>query len=192
MLAYSPAGAKNAAGREPIRGSQRTSLPGYARTKEEGLAYYDMLSSPDIKALFVMGANPLRHFEHLPANLEFLVVQDILLTETAEQADVVLPAVTFAEKDGSMTNIDHYVQAIRHALRPLPGAKADWEILTALARNLGQKWNYNSPQEVLREIAATNPFYAGLTWEALGAQGIRTQEQEGQGSASPVSCSRSM
>ena len=99
-------------------------------TIEKGLAYNEMLSSPDIKALFVMGANPLRHVEQLPSNLEFLVVQDILLTETAEQADVVLPAVTFAEKDGSMTNIDHHVQAIRHALRPLPGAKADWEILT--------------------------------------------------------------
>jgi NADH-quinone oxidoreductase subunit G len=110
--------------------------------------------------------------------LEFLVVQDILLTETARQADVVLPATTFAEKDGSMTNVDHHVQAIRQALRPLLGAKADWEILVALANRLGQKWNYNSPQEVLLEIADTNPFYAGLTWEALGAQGVRTQEQE--------------
>src|SRR5256884_7058362 len=86
-----------------------------------------------IKALYVMGANPLRHVEQLPSNLEFLIVQDILLTETAQQADVVLPAVTFAEKDGSMTNIDHHVQAIRHVLRPLPGAKADWEILTEIA-----------------------------------------------------------
>ena len=79
-----------------------------------------------------------------------------------------------------MTNVDHHVQAILHALRPLPGAKADWEILTALANNMGHKWNYTSPQEVLLEIAATNPFYAGLTWESLGAQGVRTQEQEGQ------------
>ncbi len=159
-------------------------LPGYQAASESGLPYYEMLNSPDIKALYVMGANPARHLAGtLPGSLEFLVVQDIILTETAQQADVVLPAVTFAEKDGSMTNIDHHVQAIRHALRPLPGAKADWEILTALARNLGQKWNYNSPQEVLREIAATNPFYAGLTWEDLGAQGVRTQEQEGQGRA---------
>ncbi len=105
-------------------------------------------------------------------------MQDIILTETAQRAAVVLPAVTFAEKDGSMTNVDHHVQAIRHALRPVPGAKADWEILVALANRLGQKWNYNSPQEVLLEIASSNPFYAGLTWEDLGAQGVRTQEQE--------------
>ena len=142
------------------------------------MSYNEMLSSPNIRALYIMGANPARHVEKLPSNLEFLVVQDIILTETTRQANVVLPAVTFAEKDGSMTNVDHHVQAIRHALRPLPGARADWEILTALARSLGQKWNYNSPQEVLLEIAATNPFYAGLTWEGLGAQGVRTQEQE--------------
>jgi NADH-quinone oxidoreductase subunit G len=153
-------------------------LPGYQPVEEKGMSYNEMLSSPNIRALYVMGANPARHAEQFPANLEFLVVQDIILTETARQADVVLPAVTFAEKDGSMTNVDHHVQAIRHALRPLPGARADWEILTALARNLGQKWNYNSPQEVLLEIAATNPFYAGLTWEGLAAQGVRTQEQE--------------
>jgi len=153
-------------------------LPGYQPVKEKGMSYNEMLSSPDIRALYIMGANPARHVEKLPSNLEFLVVQDIILTETARQANLVLPAVTFAEKDGSMTNVDHHVQAIRHALRPLPGARADWEILTALARSLGQKWNYNSPQEVLLGIAATNPFYAGLTWEGLGAQGVRTQEQE--------------
>jgi len=127
--------------------------------------------------LYVMGANPLRHGQ-LPPNLEFLVVQDITLTETALQADVVLPAVTFAEKDGSMTNVDHHVQAVRRALRPLPGAKADWEILNDLANHLGHKWTYSSPREVFDEIAVHNPLYSGLTWEDLGAQGVRTQEQE--------------
>jgi NADH-quinone oxidoreductase subunit G len=152
-------------------------LPGYQPTQEEGLPYAEMLKSPDIRALLVMGANPLRHGE-LPPNLEFLVVQDITLTETAQQADVVLPAVTYAEKDGSMTNVDHHVQAVRRALRPLPGAKADWEILLALASHLGEKWAYNNPQDVLKEIAASNPFYRGLMWEDLGAQGVRTREQE--------------
>jgi len=152
-------------------------LPGYQPAQEQGLAYADLLQSSDIRALFVMGANPLRHGT-LPPNLEFLVVQDITLTDTARLADVVLPAVTFAEKDGSMTNVDHHVQAVRHALRPLPGAKADWEILVELANHLGHKWTYSSPQEVLKEIAASNPFYTGLTWEDLGAQGVRTREQE--------------
>lgn len=153
-------------------------LPGYQPAREGGLSYNEMLSSPDIRALYVMGANPMRHVGQFPPDLELLIVQDIILTETAQQADVVLPAVTFAEKDGSMTNVDHHVQAIWHALRPLPGAKADWEILTALANHLGQKWKYSSPQEILLEIANTNPFYTGLTWEDLRPNGVRTQEQE--------------
>ncbi len=152
-------------------------LPGYKAAPETGMTYAEMLSSPDIKALYVMGANPARHLE-LPSGLEFLIVQDITLTSTAQQADVVLPAVTFAEKDGSMTNVDHHVQAIWHALRPLPGAKADWEIISEIARRMGHKWSYASPQEVLLEIAAENPFYAGLTWEELRPHGVRTQEQE--------------
>ena len=153
-------------------------LPGYTPAREKGLSYAEMLGSPAIKALYVMGANPLRHVSQLPPNLEFLVVQDTTLTETAQHADVVLPAVTFAEKDGSMTNVDHHVQRVLHALRPLPGAKADWDILTTLAKMLGHKWSYSRPQDILDEIAATNPLYAGLNWDALGAQGARTQEQE--------------
>jgi predicted molibdopterin-dependent oxidoreductase YjgC len=127
-----------------------------------------------------MGANPARHLENgkLPESIEFIVVQDILLNETAQQADVVLPAVTFAEKDGSMTNVDHHIQAIRRALRPLPGAKADWEILTALANAMGQQWTYAHPRDIFLEIAANNPFYADLTWEDLGLQGVRRRMQE--------------
>ena len=153
-------------------------LPGYKPAEEVGMTYAEMLSSPQIKALYVMGANPARHVEKLPGTLELLIVQDIMLTETAQQADVVLPAVTFAEKDGSMTNIDHHVQAIRQALRPLPGTKADWEIIIEIARHMGTRWSYANPKAILLEIAEENPFYTGLDWEELGAQGVRTQEQE--------------
>lgn len=148
-------------------------LPGYQAAKVQGMPYEEMLSSPQVKALYVMGANPARHVAtDLRVTKEFLVVQDIRLSETAQQADVVLPAVTFAEKEGSMTNIDHHVQAIRRALRPLPGARADWEILSELAVRLGADWDYTSPRDVLLEIAEGNPFYSGLTWEDLGLQGV--------------------
>nr|BBH89762.1 NADH-quinone oxidoreductase [Thermosporothrix sp. COM3] len=153
-------------------------LPGYQLAPEIGMTYSEMLNGTGLKALYVMGANPLRHVDALPQSLEFLVVQDIELTETAKQADVVLPAVTFAEKDGTMTNVDHHVQVIRKALRPLPGAKADWEILQAVAHKLGAQWNYTGPREIFREIADSNPFYLGLTYEELGMQGLRTQEKE--------------
>jgi len=155
-------------------------LPGYKAPSGMGMAYEEMLRNPQLKALYIMGANPARHLEkgELPKTLDFIVVQDIVLTETAQQADVVLPAVTFAEKDGTMTNVDHHVQVVHKALRPLPGAKADWEILVALARQMGQQWTYASPRDIFAEIAADNPFYTGLTWEDLGTQGVRTQEQE--------------
>jgi NADH-quinone oxidoreductase subunit G len=157
-------------------------LPGYRAPSETGLPYAEMLSSPEVRALYVMGANPVRHISGAPQEAllqkDFLIVQDIMLTEMAQQADVVLPAVTFAEKEGSMTNIDHHVQAIRRALRPLPGAKADWEILSEIARRLGKPWSYNHPRDVLLEIAHNNPFYAGLTLVGLGLQGVRTQEEE--------------
>ncbi len=155
-------------------------LPGYQPASEIGMSYAEMLSNPQIKALYVMGANPARHLPkpELPATLDFIVVQDIILTETAQQADVVLPVVTFAEKDGSMTNVDHHVQAIRRTLRPLMGARADWEILVELANHLGQRWDYASPRDILLEIADNNAWYTGLTWEDLGAHGVRTQEQE--------------
>ncbi len=156
-------------------------LPGYQPVSEVGKSYAEMLSSPAIKALFVMGANPARHLPkpELPSSLEFIVVQDILLTETAQQADVVFPAVTFAEKDGSMTNVDAHVQAIRRSLRPLSGTKTDWEILIELAQHLGKTWDYETPADILHEIAENNPFYTGLEWEDLGQKGVRiTQEQE--------------
>jgi NADH-quinone oxidoreductase subunit G len=155
-------------------------LPGYQPAPQTGLSYSEMLTTPQLKALYVLGANPVRHLStpELPDSIEFLVVQDIALTETAQKADVVLPTITFAEKDGSMTNVDHHVQAIRRALRPLPGAKADWDILLMLAALLGANWDYAGPADILREIAATNPFYAGLTYEDLGLQGVRTLEQE--------------
>ncbi len=155
-------------------------LPGYQPTTEIGMPYAEILTNPQIKALYVTGANPVRHLadKELSAALEFLIVQDIILTDTAKEADVVLPAVTFAEKDGSMTNVDHHVQAIRRALRPLPGAKADWEILAGVARYLGARWDYAKPQDILLEIAESNPFYTGLTWEDLGQQGVRNIEEQ--------------
>jgi NADH-quinone oxidoreductase, chain G len=155
--------------------------PGYQPVAQPGLSYEEILASDQIKALFVMGANPVRHLDggQLSPSLELLVVQELLPTETVLQADVVLPAVSFAEKDGSMTNVDHHVQAVRRALRPVPGTLADWQILVVLANALGQDWHYADPQAILLEIAAHNPLYAGLDWDTLGLQGVRTtREQE--------------
>jgi NADH-quinone oxidoreductase chain G len=142
-----------------------------------------------VRALYVMGADPARHADP-PAleGLEFLVVQDLFLTETARRADVVLPAAAYTEKDGSFTNTERCVQAVRRAMVPLPGARADWEILQGVARALGLRWSYRSPAGVLAEIGRTVPIYAGLTRAALGATGVRwpTGPAERANGAGPV------
>jgi NADH-quinone oxidoreductase subunit G len=134
-----------------------------------------------------MGADPARHatpeqLGHLEA-LEFLVVQDMFLTETARRAAVVLPAVAYTEKDGTFTNTERCVQLVKRAMQPLPGAKADWEILVALARVLGLGWAYLSPSEILSEIGRTTPLYAGATRRALGEQGARWPLAQGERTA---------
>jgi NADH-quinone oxidoreductase subunit G len=139
-------------------------------TATPGLAYDAMLAG-GVKALYAMGANPARHADF--TGLEFLVVQDLTLTETAQQADVVLPAVSYAEKDGSFTNTERCIQAVRRALLPLPGAKADWEILRDVARALGAAWDYRSSAAVLAEIGQAVPIYAGVSRAALGDSGLR-------------------
>lgn len=131
----------------------------------------------DIKFLYIMGENPmvsdpdLNHVEEALKNTEFLVVQDIFLTETARLADVVLPAASFAEKEGTFSNTERRVQRVRKAIEPIGKAKADWVILTDLLNRLGIEANYSSPAEIMAEIASLTPSYGGITYERLDQLG---------------------
>ena len=89
-------------------------------------------------------------------NLDFLIVQDIFLSETAEYADVVLPATTFAEKDGTFTNTERRVQKIRAAIKPIGESRPDWEIISALSREMGYDMHYTT-HEIMEEIALLTP-----------------------------------
>ena len=102
---------------------------------------YDAMLGGGVHALYVMGADPARHatpeqLARLEA-LDFLVVQDLFLTETAKRATVVLPAVAYTEKDGTFTNTERAVQVVRRAMMELPGARADWQILTQRGERAG-------------------------------------------------------
>ncbi len=127
----------------------------------------------DLKCLYIMGENPMvtdpdtNHVRHALENLEFLVVQDIFLTETAQLADVVLPAACWAEKEGTYTNTTRTVQRVRKAVEAPGEARSDWEILTDLANRLGAAWEFKSASEVFDAIAACTPSYAGMSHERL-------------------------
>jgi NADH-quinone oxidoreductase subunit G len=120
------------------------------------------IESGEIKALVVFGSNPVKTFgisKEALGKLAFLMVAEIFPTETTEMADVVLPATTFAEKAGTVTNTCGQVQAVKKTMRKA-GTRSDLEILLALARLLGQKWNYHTADDVTREIIAQVPGYA--------------------------------
>ncbi|SCZ11702.1 formate dehydrogenase subunit alpha, partial [Alkaliphilus peptidifermentans] len=131
----------------------------------------------DIKLLYIMGENPMvsdPDTAHVEKGLKntFLVVQDIFLTETAELADVVLPAAAFAEKDGTFTNTERRVQRVRKAVDAPGVAKSDWQILMELMNRLGYDKKYNSAEEIFEEIRTVTPQYAGITYGRIEEEGI--------------------
>jgi predicted molibdopterin-dependent oxidoreductase YjgC len=126
-----------------------------------------------VKAIYIMGENPVlsdpdaNHAAHNMESLDFLVVQDIFLTETAQLADVVLPASSFAEKDGTFSNTERRVQRVRKAVNPPGEAKADWEIISMISTALGYPMNYGSAEEIMEEIAKVTPSYGGISYARL-------------------------
>jgi formate dehydrogenase major subunit len=130
-----------------------------------------------IRGMLMLGENPflsdpnINKVRKALASLEFLAVQDIFLTETAEFADVILPASSFLEKTGTYTNTDRRVQIGRPALDPPGEARQDWEILCDLATRLGYPMHYASPEEVFAELAGLTSSLRGLTYERLGRTG---------------------
>jgi formate dehydrogenase major subunit len=130
-----------------------------------------------IRGMYMMGENPFmsdpnqNKVRKALSNLDFLVVQDIFLTETAEFADVILPATTWMEKEGTVTNSDRRVQVGRQALQAPGDARPDWQITCQLATAFGFPMEYDSPEEVFAEFTSLAPSYSGLTYENLGATG---------------------
>jgi len=149
---------------------------------QPGLTIMDMMNGAHegtIKAIYIMGENPmlsdpdLTHVEESLKNLDLFVVQDLFLTETAEYADVVLPSACFAEKDGTFSNTERRVQRIRKAV-PAPGeAKADWQIIAELAAKMGYPMNVATAEDIMNEINAMTPSYAGITYDRIEDVGIQ-------------------
>ncbi|MGR3319714.1 MAG: NADH-quinone oxidoreductase subunit NuoG [Candidatus Anammoxibacter sp.] len=140
---------------------------------------FDLAIQDKIKALYIMGDNPvLTHVDGSEArqainNLDFTVVQDSFLTETAFMADVVLPSVTFAEKEGSFSNMGKLVQKVNKAIEPLGNAKADCQIISELAGKMGIAFNYSHPGEIMEEINELVPMYSNVNYKELDINGIK-------------------
>ncbi|EGQ7694204.1 formate dehydrogenase subunit alpha [Vibrio vulnificus] len=149
---------------------------------EPGLTLTEIIDGAcrrDVRALYVMGENPVLSdpnqahvIEGLEA-LDFLVVQDIFLTETAQYADVVLPSCSFAEKSGHFTNTERRVQRISPAVNPPGEAKEDWRIIQEIANTMGSDWHYRSVADITNEITRVTPQYAGLKWENITPEGVQ-------------------
>lgn len=159
--------------------------PGLTLTEIFGAIY-----AGKIKTLYLVGENPIlseadaKHVEKAIGKLKFFVVQDIFLSETARFADVILPAVTFAEKDGMFTNTERRVQRIRKAIDPIGAAKPDWWITCQIANALGGKgFDFSHPMEIMEEIASLTPSYKGVSYSRLENEGLQwpcvTQEHPG-------------
>jgi formate dehydrogenase alpha subunit len=147
-----------------------------------GLTLTDMTQAAyerKLKALYVVGENPmlsdpdLNHAREAMSRLDFLVVQDIFLTETAQLADVVLPATSFAEKDGTFTSTERRVQLVRKAVDPPGEARGDWQIIAEVAGRLGYPMSYASSAEVMAEIAQVTPIYGGIYHDRLDKGGLQ-------------------
>ncbi|MEZ8741075.1 formate dehydrogenase subunit alpha [Photobacterium swingsii] len=156
---------------------QQPALP-----SEAGLTLTEIIDAAchhKVKGLFVMGENPVlsdpnqAHVIEALEALDFLVVQDIFLTETAQYADVVLPSCSFAEKEGHFTNTERRVQRISKAVNPPGEAKEDWRIIQDVAQAMGADWQYTSVKDITEEITQVTPQYAGIHWDRVGRDGLQ-------------------
>ncbi len=148
-----------------------------------GLTITDMVDAMlagRLKGLLVIGENPKlsdpdwQHFHHALKALDFLVVQDLFLSETAQVADVVLSAASLAEKEGTFTNTERRCMRFFKAIDPVGDTLADWEILCRLSSAMGYAMTYPSPEEVFDEMASLTPrSYAGMSYARLGLDGLQ-------------------
>jgi len=147
---------------------------------ERGLTVTEIIGSAlkgGVRGMYMLGENPflsdpnINKVRKALAALDFLVVQDIFLTETAEFADVILPASSYLEKDGTYTNTDRRVQLGKKVLDPPGQARVDWEVVQDIANRIGLGWNYTSARDVFEEIVSVMASYTNLTYDNLGLTG---------------------
>ena len=141
---------------------------------------FDAAHGGKIKAIYLVGENPIlsdpnaNHVRESLEALEFLVVQDIFLSETAQLADVVLPSTSFAEKEGTFTNTERRIQRVRKVIEPVGNSKPDWWITAQIARRMGAKgFEFEQESQIMDEIASLTPSYGGISHSRLESGGLQ-------------------
>jgi formate dehydrogenase alpha subunit len=156
---------------------------GIKLSNKVGLTHTEILDAIDadkIKAVYIVGENPIlseadaNHVKAALKKTEFLVVQDIFMTETAELADIVLPATSFAEKDGTFTCSERRVQKVRKVIENIGDTRGDWQIICDLARRLQAKgFEFSSSEEIMQEISSVTPIYGGISYDRIEKAGLQ-------------------
>jgi len=141
---------------------------------------FDAIYEGEITSLYMVGENPLlteanaKHVREALEKLDFFVAQDLFISETAQYADVIFPAASFAEKNGTFTNTERRVQRVRAALSPRGESKPDWWITSQIAQKMGEPgFNFSQPSEIMEEIAAVTPIYGGISYERIEEVGLQ-------------------
>lgn len=141
---------------------------------------FDKIYDGQITALYLVGENPLlteanaKHARAALEKLDFLVVQDLFISETAQYADVIFPAASFAEKNGTFTNTERRVQRVRQAIAPRGDSRPDWWITSQIAQKMGEPgFDFSQPSEIMEEIAALAPIYGGISYERIEEVGLQ-------------------
>ncbi|MTV48957.1 formate dehydrogenase subunit alpha [Heliobacillus mobilis] len=151
-----------------------------ALSERPGLTVGEMLQGAHegrLKSMLIMGENPVisdpdsQHVIDALEQLDFLIVIDIYLTDTARYADVIFPACSFAEKEGTFTNTERRVQRVRRGIQPVGDSRPDWQIIGDLAAAMGQDFPYTDPASIMDEIAMTTPSYGGYSHKRLDREG---------------------
>ena len=139
----------------------------------------DAAKEGKIKALYIWGEDPAQthgdslNIKRALKSLEFMVYQDLFHTKTADYADVILPAASFAEKDGTFTNTERRVRLLRKAVPPIGSSRADWEVFQELSNMMGLKSNFKSPAEIYDEMASLTYYFRGISHKRLGSKGLQ-------------------
>ena len=151
-------------------------------SRQTGLKLPEMFAAAmdgRVKGMWIVGENPVlsdanaRHVKAALQNLDFLVVQELFLTETAQLADVVLPGASFAEKDGTFTNTERRIQRVRAAIPPVAGSRTDLDIICDLSRRLGYPMAYANAAAIMDEVASISAIYHGVSYSRLDLRGLQ-------------------